>query len=90
MEKILEQLYIQYGKSNTGAVCLDEEQRISARRGNLKKVLTDKQYNQLFWILNDASLIESKMSVLNFASGVRFGIKFMTEIYAECGQESDF
>lgn len=79
-EKVLEQLFDKYGE--TGVKCPVEENRIAAAKGNFKKTLNSKQYKQLYRILDDNENITGKMSIMNFESGLRFGIKFMAEIYA--------
>lgn len=80
METILEQLWDKYGELETE--CPVEENKIAAAKGNFKKSLNSKQYKQFFRMLDDNENIVGKMSLMNFESGLRFGIKFMTEIYA--------
>lgn len=83
METILEQLWDKYGEPRVK--CPVEENRIAAVKGNFKKSLDSKQYKQLYRILDDSENIAGKMSLMNFESGLRFGIKFMAEIYAGNG-----
>lgn len=83
-EKILEQLFDKYGEPRVK--CPVEENRIAAAKGNFKKSLNSKQYKQLYRMLDDNENITGKMSIMNFESGLRFGIKFMAEIYAGCNR----
>lgn len=82
MKEILENLYYYYGVTDSKLCCPEEEQRIKTRRGNFKKLLKRNQYRQIQRLLDDTDNITCKMSILNFASGVKFGIKLMTNIYA--------
>lgn len=90
MNEMLEALYDQFGENKTSKICAKEEQRIRARQGNLQKSLTKNQCRQIFRIICDADTIACKMSLVNFASGVRFGVKFMTAVYEELGPDLNF
>lgn len=90
METILEQLFDSFGETSPERLCPGEEQRLRARQGNLRKMLPREQYRQVQRIVTDAEIETLKMSIANFACGVRFGVKFMTEIYKEgCGSLND-
>jgi len=80
MEKLLELLYYSYGEPIVK--CPEEERRVKVRRGNFKKILKKSQYRQIQRLIDDADSITDKMSVMNFASGVKFGVKFMSEVYS--------
>lgn len=90
MEQILENLYNYHGETNSRSHCPQEEQRIKTRRGNFKKILKRNQYRQIQRLLDDTENVTCKMSILNFVSGVRFGVKFMTEVYAVNNNKFDF
>jgi len=80
-ESILKHLYYTCGETNPESKCPQEYQRIQVRRGNFKKMLKRKQYRQIQRLLDDNETITDEMSRLNFASGVRYGIMFMIEVF---------
>ena len=83
MDTFMELLFDGYGIRDTKKFCPEEEQGIRTRRGNFKKTLHKKQYIQIIRLLDDANMMTEKMSVLNFAQGIRFGIQLMTEVYSD-------
>ncbi len=90
MEQILEQLYNNFGEVDSRKICPDEKQRIKSRRGNFKRMLKRNQYRQIQRMLDDTDNVACRMSIANFASGVRFGVKFMTEVCALTNDDYEF
>ena len=83
MESVLEKLYETFGETSPERLYPGEEQRLRARRGNLRKMLPREQYRQVQRIMADAEIQTLKMSIANFACGVRFGVFLMTGVYKE-------
>jgi hypothetical protein len=81
MEKLLDNLYVNHGEPKTK--CPEEEQRIKIRRGNFKRTLERSQYRQLQRLIDDTDNITDRMSCINFAKGVKFGIKLMIELFGD-------
>ena len=61
---------------------LDEIGRINCNRGMLKKDFNKWQKKRLLRIIDDKDLIAEKWAIDSFSESVRFGIKFMIEIFA--------
>jgi len=74
---ILENLFYQH-KFNESQYH-EEWQRILTNQGMLKKSFNKWQKKMLILIIDDQGLITEKMAMDSFASGVKFGVKFMIE-----------
>ncbi len=81
MKDLLQELYFEYGEKNPKIHCMNEILNIKTTEGNLKNWLTHNLQKQLLTIIDNENLITCKMSMINFISGIRFGIKLMAELY---------
>jgi len=58
-------------------------QRIAANTGMLKKDFNKWQKERLLYILDDKDLLAAQRASDSFASGVRFGVMLMVEVFCE-------
>ena len=80
MEKILENLLLSKYRFNERQYP-EEWRRILTNRGMLKKGFNKWQKRRLMCIMNDYGLIFENVSIDSFEAGVRYGVKFMTEVF---------
>ena len=81
MQSILERLFYQHD-------CTQEDdkaalQRIASNTGMLKKDFNKWQKKILLHIIDDKDFIAYKRANDSFASGVRYGVMFMLEVFNE-------
>ena len=81
MNNILENLFNQQNLNSNKYI--NEIQRISSNKGMLKKDFNKWQKKIFLRIIDDKDLITEKWAADSFSEGVRFGIKFMIEIFAD-------
>ena len=87
MQSILETLFYNHNsakKQNKAAL-----QRIAANTGMLKKDFNKWQKKRLLHLLDDKDLLAEQRASDSFASGVRFGVIFMIEVFGEKGAGID-
>jgi len=87
MQSILETLFFNHNfAQEQSAAAL---QRIATNTGMLKKDFNKWQKKRLLHILDDKDLLAEQRANDSFASGVRFGVMFMFEVFSEKGASID-
>lgn len=82
MEQILEELFSSYGERNYAKSCPELRRRMDECRAHFRESLSREDYRRFFNFSDDADLVAESMSAINFACGVRFGVRFMAEMAA--------
>jgi len=81
MQSILEDLFYQhYRTQEQDKAAL---QRIATNTGMLKKDFNNWQRKRFLHIIDDKDLLAYDQASDSFASGVRYGVRFMMEVFKE-------
>ena len=81
MQSILEKLFYQYDSARVEDPAI--LQRIATNAGMLKKDFNKWQKVRLLNIVDDKDFLAVERANDSFASGVRYGVQFMVEVFKE-------